>query len=63
VRDPDGGVWGTLCGSNGGALDVSPSLVVLFELFATLITQHVFGLASAELPEATSEERLTPSFA
>ena len=50
VRDADGAVWGTLCGANGGPLDVGPSLVVLFELFATLITQHVFGLATPDAP-------------
>ena len=43
VLDKDGEVWGTLCGTTGDSRPVGPSLVVLFELFASLITQHVFG--------------------
>jgi diguanylate cyclase (GGDEF)-like protein/PAS domain S-box-containing protein len=57
VRDPDGNVWGTLCGASSGDLDVGPSLVVLFELFSTLITQHLFGLVEA----AASDDRPDPA--
>ena len=63
VRDDAGGVWGTLCGANGGALDVGPSLIVLFELFATLITQHVFGLAEEGAAEATPAAPPAPKVA
>ena len=43
VLDDAGAVWGTLCGTTRDPRPVGPSLVVLFEIFASLITQHVFG--------------------
>ena len=43
VLDTDGEVWGTLCGTTRHPRTVGTSMVVLFELFASLITQHVFG--------------------
>jgi diguanylate cyclase (GGDEF)-like protein/PAS domain S-box-containing protein len=52
VLDGHGAVWGTLCGASGDDLTVGPSLVVLFEMFASLITQQMFGVE----PESTTLE-------
>jgi diguanylate cyclase (GGDEF)-like protein/PAS domain S-box-containing protein len=56
VRDLDGEIWGTLCGSDAGSVEVGPSLVVLFELFSTLITQHLFGAAPSGTGDADHDD-------
>jgi diguanylate cyclase (GGDEF)-like protein/PAS domain S-box-containing protein len=60
VRDPDGVVRGSLCGASHSARSVQPGLVVLFELFAALIVQHLIDRADADLipPAPTPPLRL-----
>jgi hypothetical protein len=47
VVDPLGDVWGTLCGASATALSVAPATVTLFEIFAGLISQHLFSPTGA----------------
>ena len=49
VRDPDGVTRGSLCGATRDARTVAPSLIVLFELFASLIVQQRSSVPEAEM--------------
>jgi diguanylate cyclase (GGDEF)-like protein/PAS domain S-box-containing protein len=57
VLGANGDVWGTLCGANAGPVQIVPSTVTLFEIFAGLINQHlgVAGIGDA----APAGERVT----
>jgi diguanylate cyclase (GGDEF)-like protein len=60
VRHPDGVVLGSLCGGSRSARTVPPGFIVLFELFASLIVQHMID-GSEDVPSSDSGETPDPA--